>query len=216
MALADASQTEKGETPAPRGADAVLRGLRVFLAEDDLDSLGLVASMLRGAGCELVEAVDGRCLLELLAKASFSETAIACRFDVIVADIEMPRLTGLELLASLRGAARNTPVILMTAHVTPPMRRRAMTLGAVVVLSKPLDLAELQRVLVAELAAALLLPRGDNAPHPEPVRDDVQACFGCGETRDVHPYGASAFCGDCVAADPFFRVADYCDLGGEG
>lgn len=217
MALVDASQTiGEGEAAAPPRSDAVLHGLRVFLAEDDEDLLGLMASLLRRAGCEVIEAMDGSCLLELLPKASFSEIATDCPFDVIVTDIQMPRPTGLELLAGLRRGACVTPIILMTAHVTPRVSRRAITLGAVALLPKPLDLAELQRVLVAELAAATARRRDHNAPQLGRNDNEVPVCSTCGATRDVHPYGVGAFCGDCLGADPFIRVADYCDLGGEG
>ncbi len=108
---------------------------RVLLADDDPDLRGLLSLTLRRAGYDVVEAADG---VELLDR---SEATIAKRdyFGVIVADVNMPGLTGLDVLAALRCTSWTTPVILITAFGDPATKAEADDLGATV-LDKPLDL----------------------------------------------------------------------------
>ena len=67
------------------------------------------------------EASDGREVLEQVAKA---------RPDVVVLDITMPKLGGLETLEQLRGEHADTKVILLSVHGDPPFIRSAIALGA--------------------------------------------------------------------------------------
>jgi CheY-like chemotaxis protein len=123
---------------------------RVLLAEDDPVLRRLVASVLTRDGYEVIEACDG---VELLANI---ERALACRRDrstsfVIVADIHMPELSGLDVLSILRCAYATTPVILITAFGDRETYAEALELGASAVFDKPFDLDEL-RAAVGEAA----------------------------------------------------------------
>ena len=83
---------------------------RVLVVDDDPDVALLVKTVLeRRAGCEVAVAHDGQSAVERL------ETFTP---DVVVTDIEMPGLDGLELLAELRRNDPLLPVIVMTAHVS--------------------------------------------------------------------------------------------------
>jgi FixJ family two-component response regulator len=59
--------------------------------------------------------------------------------NCLVVDQHMPQLTGLELLAALRGRGEYTPALLITGSLTPDMLTRAAELGVMRVLEKPLD-----------------------------------------------------------------------------
>lgn len=134
--------TETAQTPlAPPRLRLVSRDVRtrVLLADDDPDLRRLLSLTLRRAGYDVIEAADGVELLDRL------EATIAKRdyFGVIVADVNMPGLTGLDVLAALRCTSWTTPVILITAFGDPATKAEADDLGATV-LDKPLDLDALR------------------------------------------------------------------------
>ena len=61
------------------------------------------------------------------------------RTACIIADVRMPGMSGLELQAQLKTDGARTPVIVITAHDDPKMRRQALEAGVVAFLSKPFD-----------------------------------------------------------------------------
>lgn len=74
-------------------------------------------------------------------------TIPAFKPDIIIADVVMPEVSGLELLRSLREADLNTPVVLITAHGTVDMAVEAMKDGAFDFVTKPIDYSKLKSVL---------------------------------------------------------------------
>ena len=132
-------------------ADAQGGAPRVLVAEDDPDMRRLIATSLRMAGNKVVEATDGIDVLDRM------ETTIRdlCpdAFDVIVSDINMPGLSGLDVLAALRCTHWTTPVVLITAFGDEETRAEARELGAAAILDKPLD-SEALRSAVREAARA--------------------------------------------------------------
>jgi len=147
---------------------------RVLVVDDDPDVALLVKTVLeRRAGCEVVLAEDG-----LAATRTLSEFTP----DVVVTDIEMPGLSGLELLAELRRSDPLVPVIVMTAHVSVDYAVSALRAQADEFLTKPLDNAGLVEA-VTRLAAEGRARREANRPkevvlavgaHP----DDVEIGIG--------------------------------------
>ena len=122
---------------------------RVLLAEDDGPLRALIADVLQGDGYEVVEARDG---LELLANIEASLVGEQRPFFVVVADVHMPGLTGLDVLAILRCSFVAAPVILITAFGDDDTRAEARELGASAVFDKPFELEEL-RAAILEAAA---------------------------------------------------------------
>jgi two-component system response regulator FixJ len=119
---------------------------RVLLAEDDHDLLQLLARVLQREGYEVVTAEDGVGLLAELEATTWADPAR--RFGAVVADVNLPGLGALEVLAGLGSAdAAATPVVLVTAHADEAVRAEARRLGAVAVLEKPLALDELRRAV---------------------------------------------------------------------
>lgn len=107
----------------------------VLVVDDDPDVALLVKTLLeRRAGCTVEVASDG---------LSAVERAVATQPDVVVTDIEMPGLNGLELVEELRRQIPGVPIVVMTAHVSVEYAVSALRAQADEFLTKPLDNAHL-------------------------------------------------------------------------
>jgi len=118
---------------------------RVLVVDDDQDLVQLVKTLLeRRAGLVVQTAGDGASALAAL--SSFEP-------DVVVADIEMPGMSGLEMLETVRERMPWMPVVIMTAHVSVDYAVSALRSQADEFLTKPLDTAQVVAVverLIAE------------------------------------------------------------------
>ena len=122
---------------------------RVLLAEDDDEMRSLLASALRKDGYDVRTCTNGINLLERVAP-SFPHGGTE-DYALVVSDIRMPGLSGLEVLADLQGHRSAPPLILITAFGDEETHARAKRLGAVAVFDKPFQidrlLAEAHRVV---------------------------------------------------------------------
>lgn len=102
---------------------------RALVVEDAPVARELLCGILRSLGLEVEEATDGR---QGLALASQRPP------DVVLTDLEMPYMDGLQMITELRGAASlaRVPVIVLTTATTPANRARLEELGVLAVLSK--------------------------------------------------------------------------------
>lgn len=112
-----------------------------IVADDDDDLRCLMASALRRAGFDVRQARDG---LELLAMA-FAESGSEL---LVVSDVAMPRVDGIDATRRLRERTPDVPVVLVTACLDAATLHRAAQAGADRVLLKPLDLCELVDVAI--------------------------------------------------------------------
>lgn len=106
----------------------------ILVAEDDRNINKLVCAALHRVGYESLAAFDGIQALEVL------ETN---RVDLIITDIMMPRMDGLELTRSLREAGYNIPILMLTAKQMQQDKREGFIAGADDYLVKPFDIQEL-------------------------------------------------------------------------
>ncbi|MFZ1537805.1 MAG: ATP-binding protein [Chromatiaceae bacterium] len=115
---------------------------RVLLAEDNADNLEMISHYLQLRGFEVHAARNG---LEAVVVAR------ACLPDIIVMDVQMPELDGLEATRQLRAdpKLRRTPIIALTALAMPGDRERCLDAGMDDYLSKPLGLSELHKSLTS-------------------------------------------------------------------
>jgi CheY-like chemotaxis protein len=115
---------------------------RVIVAEDDPAMLRVVVEALEVDG-HAVQPVrgGGGLLLELVGTRPERR-----RTDLVVSDVRMPTLTGLQVLTVVRAGNDLVPFILMTAFADDEMRLQAARLGAVL-FDKPFDVAELRLVV---------------------------------------------------------------------
>ncbi|MEO6361975.1 MAG: response regulator transcription factor [Caldimonas sp.] len=120
----------------------------ILVAEDQSDIRELLVMNLRGAGYQVTAVADGPSAL-----ASESERAS----DLLVLDLMMPGLDGLEVCKALRAKGRSTPILMLTAKSTELDRVLGLELGADDYLTKPFSLAELLARVKALLRRADLL-----------------------------------------------------------
>jgi PAS domain S-box-containing protein len=126
--------------PTPR-----LDGIHVLAVDDEPDSLNLLRAVLEGAGATVSVAGSGPAALEAVAQKSH---------DVVVADIGMPGMDGLQLIRALRQMdepRRSMPAAALTAYARPQDRITSLASGFQMHLVKPIDPLELI-VAVSSLA----------------------------------------------------------------
>jgi len=117
---------------------------RVLVVEDDRSFSALLEEHLTREHLEVVCAGSGVAAWNLLHSDPHG-------FDVVLSDLRMPRLGGLDLLALLR-ADGGVPFVLMSAFAEPMVSEAAEELGAVAVLSKPFELEALSELLLGVIA----------------------------------------------------------------
>ncbi|NRF70432.1 response regulator transcription factor [Aquincola sp. S2] len=108
--------------------------MKLLLVEDDFDLSGVLSRSLLQRGYEVLCCADGIEALALLRKRPF---------DVVVLDLTLPNLDGLELLRRLRDDGKRTPVLVLTARGAVGERIVGLNAGADDYLAKPFDLDEL-------------------------------------------------------------------------
>lgn len=110
--------------------------MKVLIAEDNPDSRELLTEILETLGYEVVVAIDGVYALE---KVSVEKP------DLCILDVDMPRKTGFEVVAALKGnpETANIPVIMLTAQSDLESRVKGLGLGADDYLAKPFSPREL-------------------------------------------------------------------------
>jgi two-component system response regulator HydG len=107
---------------------------RLLVVDDDPGQRSLLQSFLGGQGFEVVLADSGEAALEQLASG---------KFDMLISDVRMPGLSGLETLRRVRSQFASLPVLLVTAYADIREAVVAMRDGALNYLAKPIDLDEL-------------------------------------------------------------------------
>jgi DNA-binding response OmpR family regulator len=114
---------------------------RILLAEDDYDMRKLLTWSLSKSGYEVIECPDGIHLLDHV--RTFFPPAEPEDFDLIISDIRMPGITGLEVLEGTREYKEFPPMILITAFGDEETHEQARRLGAVAIFDKPFEIDDL-------------------------------------------------------------------------
>ncbi len=127
----------------------------ILVAEDQVDIRDLIVLNLQQAGYGVTAVADGRAALA-------HEEGRAS--DLLVLDLMMPQLDGLEVCKALRARGRATPILMLTAKSTELDRVLGLELGADDYLSKPFSMAELLARVKALLRRAELLRAAAAAP----------------------------------------------------
>jgi CheY-like chemotaxis protein len=124
-------------------ARRVDRPTMVLLAEDNLVNQRVAAKMLDRLGVAYHVRGDGEAALEAI---------LSHRYDMVLMDVQMPRLDGLEATRRLRAreaqdGLQHLPVVAMTAHALDGDRDKCLEAGMDDYLSKPVQLGELERLV---------------------------------------------------------------------
>jgi two-component system, sensor histidine kinase RpfC len=180
---------------------ARVRSLSLLIADDNAANRMVVQRLLQKAGHRPVCVDGGERALEVLASADY---------DAVIVDLHMPGVSGLDLLKQLRvmeaGGGRRTPVLVLSADVTPDAIQACERAGARAFLAKPVSTTRLLETL-ADIAANGQISRSFTdvrgaAPAPEEVFDssvlDELAALALGSSFEEE------FIGQCL------RDADAC------
>src|SRR3954470_12000557 len=139
---------------------------KILVCDDQEMMRDSLASTLARDGHEVTAAVEGALALQRLA---------AARFDLLITDLKMPRMTGIELLAEAKKLRPEMPVVIMTAFATVQTAVEAMKLGAYDYIQKPFDGDEIKLLvdrtlehnrLIKENAALRSIAENVLAPRP--------------------------------------------------
>ena len=133
--------------PVAASHDPIPTGLRVLVADDHEVNRRILGLYLDPLGCRVTYARDGR---------EAVETARGARFDVILMDMQMPVMDGLEATAAIRALPGHalTPVVPVTANALDLHRQAWRSVGAAEFVSKPIDPGQLVAVLTTVCGVA--------------------------------------------------------------
>jgi DNA-binding NtrC family response regulator len=129
---------------------------QILVVDDEAAIRDVLIEFLGEHGFSAQGAEDGSKALALLG---------ALRPQVILLDVAMPGMNGIETLRRIRTQAPETAVIMISGHADHQMALQALDLGAYDFIQKPLDFKYLERTLITKLA--VLEPRGDRDEEKE-------------------------------------------------
>ena len=151
IALGHGNETQSLPQPMPKETSEALVGLRVLLAEDNPINALLGRTLLTRQGCVVDVVHDGE---------EAVQAAAAAPYDLMLLDVRMPRMDGLEAAKRIRamgGAIAKTPIVALTADAGEEDRARALKAGMDEFITKPIDAERLLAV------AARFTPRPNPA-----------------------------------------------------
>jgi EAL domain-containing protein (putative c-di-GMP-specific phosphodiesterase class I) len=179
--------------PDAQGAAAPKRG-RILVVDDERDLLEVLGTMLAEAGWQVDTAGNGREALTLVD---------ADRYEVVLSDIDMPGMSGVELLREIRGRDLDVPVLLITGHPRVDTAVEALEHGALRYLRKPIR----ERDLLAAVEDASRLHRMAR------LKREALAAVGLEDRLPSDRAGLEARFGHALASlrlvfQPIVRAAD--------
>jgi two-component system chemotaxis response regulator CheY len=120
---------------------------RILTVDDSPTMRRMIEMTCKTVGYEVVEAADGQAALELLN---------GCSVDLVISDINMPNLNGIELTRKLRALPQfaKTPIILLTTESDPEKKAEGKSAGATGWIVKPFKQDQLLAVVSKVLPAA--------------------------------------------------------------
>ena len=151
------------ESSAP--ATHFAKPYRILLADDNFINLEVAQEALRERGAQITSVEDGQAALEAMTQASF---------DVVLMDVQMPVMDGLEatrLFRATEQASTRLPIIALTAHAMKEDRTKCLEAGMDAYVPKPVDFNELHRVIESLVARPEADPVSEAAPTLVPVAD---------------------------------------------
>jgi DNA-binding response OmpR family regulator len=122
-----------------------VKGKKVLLVDDEVDFTASLGKILRRRGFEVETASDGLIALERIAHQSY---------DVIVLDVKMPGMDGIQVLAEIRRLAVTARVLLLTGHLSISDEEDGLKGGAYAYLFKPIPILKLVELIESACLAS--------------------------------------------------------------
>ncbi len=139
-------------------------GPTILLVEDDADMREMLASALRRDGYTVIEARDGEDAIEWLGLGALEGEPQRWP-ALLVSDVCLPYLSGLDILEGLSLAMKRLPIVMITGFGNTETHVRALELGATCVLDKPFDLSDFRNSVRAALRTQPAAPRAHGDGH---------------------------------------------------
>jgi signal transduction histidine kinase/CheY-like chemotaxis protein len=156
---------------APLAPEAGRRPLRILLVEDNNINQRLASHLLAAQGHQVVVATDGKQAVALTEREAF---------DLVLMDVQMPEMDGLEATAAIRqrekSGTRRLPIVAMTASAMKGDRERCLQAGMDGYIAKPIQVQELYRTL-EEIGASQTPAKAPSPSGPPDEVIDLQAAL---------------------------------------
>ena len=137
---------------------------KILLIEDDPAIVTTLRRILQDEGCETVTETTAEAGLNL------ARTGV---FDVVITDLKLPGMSGLQLVRELHPAHPRLPILMMTAHATTESAIEAIQAGAFDYLVKPFEISELLRLVKQAVNASRLMSEPVQLGEPRAAGDAI-------------------------------------------
>jgi two-component system response regulator PilR (NtrC family) len=117
---------------------------RILVVDDEVSMIEFLEYLLRKEGYEVQSSQDGAKALDMIAEDP--------GYDLVISDIRMPGLDGLQLLRTTRSQDPDTPFLFVTAHATSETAIEALKLGAFDYITKPFEIEKFKNLISHALA----------------------------------------------------------------
>jgi PAS domain S-box-containing protein len=214
-ARAEGAGTARVNDTVPAPCSPTRLRLRILLADDNEVNQRLSRGLLERQGHEVHVVGNGHDALAVLV----SRTA----FDLVLMDVQMPGMDGLQVTAALRrqeaGTGRRVPVIAVTAHAMQGDRERCLAAGMDGYVTKPISGATLARAIAGALGHLTAPPPGEDhtlLPGPIPKADEAAVLDApallrrLGGNRELLRQVIQAFRADCTKRISELAAAAAC------
>ena len=185
---------ERGKEP-PRRMSNARTGLRVLVAEDNATNQKLVFAMLDLHGHKVTLVSNGKQAVE---------RALAEPFDVVLMDVQMPEMSGLEATTAIRkqeeGTGRHLPIVALTARAMAGDREQCLAAGMDAYVAKPVKATDLFSAIDAVMAGTPSSPPPTSSPEAPTNSVNVSALLsGFGGRVDLVTEVIDVFLADTPA-----------------
>ncbi len=117
---------------------------KILIVEDEPDVLKTLADQVRSFGYDVVEVLDAESALPVIRGGGV--------VDLVITDMHLPGMNGIDLLGEIKRAAPAVPVIMLTGHCSVESFIRTKSRGVYEYINKPVQAAELRRIIGTAIA----------------------------------------------------------------
>ena len=120
-----------------------MRKKTILVVEDDSDVMAFLVEDIRSFGYDVVEAPDAETALSMFQEAK--------AIDLVITDMHLPGMSGIDLLGEVKRASQAVPVIMLTGHSSIESYVQTISSGVFEYINKPVQAEELERIIKAAL-----------------------------------------------------------------